>query len=79
MATIFNPGEDSASHNTGGFKGTSMDSWVKQPWMLVRQLRMRPELLSRVVFARLNQAAIWSSSITSIPSLNLIPVTTFAR
>ena len=37
------------------------------------------ELLSRVVFARLNQAAIWSSSITSIPSLNLIPVTTFAR
>ena len=37
------------------------------------------ELLSRVAFARLNQAAIWSSSITSIPSLNLIPVTTFAR
>ena len=37
------------------------------------------ELLSRVVFASLNQAAIWSSSITSIPSLNLIPVTTFAR
>ena len=37
------------------------------------------ELLSRVVFARLNQAAIWSNSFTSIPSLNLIPVTTFAR
>ena len=43
------------------------------------QIRVGVELLSRVVFARLNQAAIWSSSITSIPSLNLIPVTTFAR
>ena len=42
-------------------------------------VQLKQELLSRVVFARLNQAAIWSSSITSIPSLNLIPVTTFAR
>ena len=45
----------------------------------VRKMLQFSELLSRVVFARLNQAAIWSSSITSIPSLNLIPVTTFAR
>ena len=46
---------------------------------MFRKAVLDAELLSRVVFARLNQAAIWSSSITSIPSLNLIPVTTFAR
>ena len=51
---------------------------LKPVVLLEQRLRLR-ELLSRVVFARLNQAAIWSSSITSIPSLNLIPVTTFAR
>ncbi len=37
------------------------------------------ELLSKVVFGYLNQAATWSVSFTSTPSLNLIPVTTFAR
>ena len=37
------------------------------------------ELLSKVVFRHMTQAATWSISITSIPSLNLIPVITFAR
>ena len=37
------------------------------------------ELLSKVVFGHFNQAATWSVSVTSIPSLNLIPVITFAR
>ena len=38
-----------------------------------------PELLSKVVFQHLSQAATWSTSFTSIPSLNLVPVITFAR
>ncbi|QYZ64982.1 MAG: hypothetical protein OI74_03800 [Gammaproteobacteria bacterium (ex Lamellibrachia satsuma)] len=37
------------------------------------------ELLSKVVFANLNQAAAWPISVTSTPSLNFIPVITFAR
>ena len=37
------------------------------------------ELLSKVVFQHLNQAATWSTFFTSIPSLNLTPVITFAR
>ncbi len=37
-----------------------------------------PELLSKPVFRQLNHAAAWSTAVTSIPSLNLIPVTTFA-
>ena len=37
------------------------------------------ELLSKVVFERFIQAATWSTSVTSIPSLNLIPVITLAR
>ena len=37
------------------------------------------ELLSNLVFRRMNQAAAWSTSFTSIPSLNSIPVITFAR
>ena len=37
------------------------------------------ELLSKVVFQHLNQAATWSTAFTSIPSRNSIPVTTFAR
>jgi len=37
------------------------------------------ELLSKVVFRAMNQAATWSTFVTSNPSLNWIPVTTFAR
>ena len=37
------------------------------------------ELLSKLVFSQLNQAATCLTSVTSTPSLNLIPVTTFAR
>ena len=37
------------------------------------------ELLAKVVFQHLNQAAAWSIAVTSIPSLNLIPVNTLAR
>jgi IS5 family transposase len=37
------------------------------------------ELLSKVVFRHLIQAATWSVSFTSIPSSNLMPVITFAR
>ena len=37
------------------------------------------ELLSKVVFGHLIQAATWSISDTSIPSLNLTPVITLAR
>ena len=37
------------------------------------------ELLSNLVFRGLNQAATWSDSVTSIPSLNFTPVMTFAR
>ena len=37
------------------------------------------ELLSNLVFQRRNQAATWSTFFTSIPSLNSIPVITFAR
>jgi hypothetical protein len=42
-------------------------------------LPMENELLPKVVFDRLNQAAIWASVVTSTPSLNLIPVIIFAR
>ena len=37
------------------------------------------ELWSNLVFREMNQAAAWLISVTSIPSLNLIPITTFAR
>ena len=37
------------------------------------------ELLSKVVFKVLNQAATWFDAVTSIPSLNFTPVITFAR
>ncbi len=44
-----------------------------------RYRRARKELLSKGVFERFVQAATWSTSVTSIPSLNLIPVITLAR
>jgi putative transposase len=37
------------------------------------------EVSSNLVFSGLNQAAAWSTSVTSMPSLNLTPVITFAR
>jgi hypothetical protein len=37
------------------------------------------ELWSSLVFRNMNQAAAWLNSVTSIPSLNLIPITSFAR
>ena len=39
----------------------------------------RVELLSNLVFSKLNQAATWSAVFTSIPSLNFTPLITFAR
>jgi len=43
------------------------------------QLQHLFELLSILVFGMMNQAATWSDSVTSIPSLNFTPVMTFAR
>ncbi len=40
---------------------------------------MGSELLSNLVFRRLNQAATWLTFVTSIPSLNFTPVMTLAR
>jgi hypothetical protein len=40
---------------------------------------VRDELLSNLVFSRVNQAAAWSTAVASIPSLNLTPVITLAR
>ena len=37
------------------------------------------ELWSSLVFRNMNQAAAWLISVTSIPSLNLMPITSFAR
>ena len=37
------------------------------------------ELLSKVVFKHLSQAATWFDSVTSIPSLNFTPLMTLAR
>ena len=39
----------------------------------------RSELLSKVVFKHLSQAATWFDSVTSIPSLNFTPLMTLAR
>ena len=46
---------------------------------IIKENQTSLELLSNLVFHRLNQAATWSTSFNSIPSLNLIPVMTFAR
>jgi len=46
---------------------------------LTRYLASISELLSILVFKRLNQAATWSADFTSIPSLNFTPLITFAR
>lgn len=45
----------------------------------IETLLAEDELLSNLVFWHINQAATWPTSFTSIPSLNLIPVITFAR
>ena len=37
------------------------------------------ELLSKVVFKHLSQAATWFDSVTSIPSLNFTPLMTLPR
>ncbi len=37
------------------------------------------ELKSNLVFQKFHQAATWSTCVSSIPSLNLIPVTSLAR
>jgi hypothetical protein len=50
--------------------------WETQSLSLIE---LAEELLSKVVFGHLIQAAIWSTSITSIPSLNLTPLITLAR
>ena len=46
---------------------------------IIKKNQTSVELLSNLVFQRLNQAATWSTSFNSIPSPNLIPVMTFAR
>ncbi len=37
------------------------------------------ELLSNLVFGMMNQAATWSSDVTSTPSMNRTPLITLAR
>ena len=46
---------------------------------IIKKNQTSGDLLSNLVFQRLNQAATWSTSFNSIPSPNLIPVMTFAR
>ncbi len=46
---------------------------------IIKKNQTSADLLSNLVFQRLNQAATWSTSFNSIPSPNLIPVMTFAR
>jgi len=46
---------------------------------IIKKNQTSVDLLSNLVFQRLNQAATWSTSFNSIPSPNLIPVMTFAR
>ena len=46
---------------------------------VLRAEQGKGELWSNLVFRKMNQAAAWLISVTSIPSLNLIPITTFAR
>ncbi len=43
------------------------------------KVRVKQELLSKMVFQHLNQVATWLTSFPSIPSLNLMPVMTLAR
>ena len=39
----------------------------------------KQELLSNLVFGMMNQAATWSSDVTSTPSINRTPLITLAR
>ena len=43
------------------------------------QGEVKDELLSKVVFKHLSQAATWFDSVTSIPSLNFTPLMTLPR
>ena len=43
------------------------------------KLSVSEELLSKVVFKHLSQAATWFDSVTSIPSLNFTPLMTLPR
>lgn len=60
-------------------KGVSSGEMAAALKVLVGPQAQGLELLSNLVFGRLIQAAAWSMSVTSIPSLNFTPVITLAR
>ena len=45
----------------------------------LEEIAQTQELLSKVVFEHLSQAATWFDSVTSIPSLNFTPLMTLPR
>ena len=52
---------------------------LKEVAEFVKSQLQEEELLSKVVFKHLSQAATWFDSVTSIPSLNFTPLMTLAR